>query len=510
MLPPPSTQRTTNENISHNMTLRVFTTFSGYDSQCLALDRLPIDYELVGWSEIDRYAIQAHNALYPQWADRNYGDITKIDWAKVPDFDLFTYSSPCQDFSQAGLQRGGEQGSGTRSSLLWECERAIAAKKPKYLLMENVAALVSQKFIKLFNRWQVVLQGYGYKSFPQVLNAKDYGVPQNRERIFLVSILDEEARYEFPKKEKLTRRLKDVLETEVDERYYLNDERVRGLLLSTQTEYGKEIRKQYEAGEIEEQRKNISQLEPREDGVSNTLTSVQKDNLVAEPTDLVRIPTNTKEGEQTMELGGVADLSYPTSKTRRGRVQEGGTVAPTQNTQLGRNHETKIIEPINTDSDGNARTINAHYECMNAESVMSKPKDGYGYVRTAVVEHEPKIIDDTYKGRKPREYTENAPAIRSEREGFKVVEQEIVIGSMQSNAYRGTTDGFRIRKLTPRECFRLMDVDDADIDKIQEAGISNSQQYKLAGNSIVVACLYHIFRKLFVDTQQENEQLKLF
>lgn len=217
-------------------TLRVFTTFSGYDSQCLALDRLGIDYELVGWSEIDRYAIQAHNALYPQWADRNYGDITTIDWAKVPDFDLFTYSSPCQDFSQAGLQRGGEQGSGTRSSLLWECERAIAAKKPKYLLMENVSALVSKKFIKLFNRWQVVLQGYGYKSFPQVLNAKDYGVPQNRERIFLVSILDEEARYEFPKKEKLTRRLKDVLETEVDEKYYLNDERVQGLLLSTQKE----------------------------------------------------------------------------------------------------------------------------------------------------------------------------------------------------------------------------------------------------------------------------------
>ena len=103
--------------------LRVFTAFSGYDSQCLALDRLckselikttneynlvmeaiPFEYELVGWSEIDKYAIQAHNALFPQWADRNYGDISKIDWNNVPDFDLFTYSSPCQDFSQAGKQ----------------------------------------------------------------------------------------------------------------------------------------------------------------------------------------------------------------------------------------------------------------------------------------------------------------------------------------------------------------------------------------------------------------------
>ena len=88
------------------MQLKVFTAFSGYDSQCMALDRLHehnphFNYELVGWAEIDKYAIAAHNAVYPQWAERNYGDIAKIDWAQVPDFDLFTYSSPCQDFSQA-------------------------------------------------------------------------------------------------------------------------------------------------------------------------------------------------------------------------------------------------------------------------------------------------------------------------------------------------------------------------------------------------------------------------
>lgn len=169
------------------MRVRVFTAFSGYDSQCLALDRLKehfpdFDYELVGWAEIDKYAIQAHDALYPQWADRNYGDISKIDWSQVPDFDLFTYSSPCQDFSNAGLQKGGTEGSGTRSSLLWECRRAIVAKRPKYLLLENVAALVSQKFLPLFNKWQSELASYGYSNFAEVLNAKDFGVPQNRER----------------------------------------------------------------------------------------------------------------------------------------------------------------------------------------------------------------------------------------------------------------------------------------------------------------------------------------
>ena len=221
------------------MTLRVFTAFSGYDSQCLALDRLKeqypqFDYELVGWSEIDKYAIQAHNALYPQWADRNYGDISKIDWSQVPDFDLFTYSSPCQDFSNAGLQRGGEEGSGTRSSLLWECRRAIIAKRPKYCLLENVKALVSKKFMPLFNKWQDELAEYGYANFWQVLNAKNYGVPQNRERVFLVSILREEGQPApqcfFPKPFELTKRLKDVLEPKVDEKYYLSDKMVQGFM----------------------------------------------------------------------------------------------------------------------------------------------------------------------------------------------------------------------------------------------------------------------------------------
>lgn len=217
--------------------IKVFTAFSGYDSQCLALERLKrdfptFDYELVGWSEIDKYAIQAHNALFPEWSDRNFGDISKIDWSQVPDFDLFTYSSPCQDFSNAGLQRGGEEGSGTRSSLLWECRRAIVAKRPKYLMLENVKALVSKKFLPLLDKWIKSLEDYGYYNTWQVLNAKDYGVPQNRERVFLVSIrrdlLDPSPTYYFPKPFKLEKRLKDVLEENVDEKYYLSEKMVQG------------------------------------------------------------------------------------------------------------------------------------------------------------------------------------------------------------------------------------------------------------------------------------------
>ena len=216
-----------------NNKLRVFEAFAGYGSQSLALERLRRDYpefdfEVVGISEIDKYAIQAYDALHPNVT--NYGDISKIDWSQVPDFDLFTYSSPCQDFSNAGLQRGGEEGSGTRSSLLWECRRAIVQKRPKYLLLENVKALVSKKFMPLFGKWIKSLEDYGYYTNWQVLNTKDYGVPQNRERVFAFSIrrdlLDPNPIYHFPKPFELKLRLKDMLEAKVDEKYYLSDKAV--------------------------------------------------------------------------------------------------------------------------------------------------------------------------------------------------------------------------------------------------------------------------------------------
>jgi DNA (cytosine-5)-methyltransferase 1 len=418
--------------------IHVFTAFSGYDSQCMALDRLhrhnpDFNYELVGWAEIDKHAIAAHNAVYPQWADRNYGDISKIDWSQVPDFDLFTYSSPCQDFSQAGKQAGGTEGSGTRSSLLWECRRAILAKKPKYLLMENVAALVSQKFIRLFNAWQLELERYGYRNFAKVLNAKDYGVPQNRERIFMVSVLDEQARYEFPDPMPLQLRLKDVLEPKVDERYYLkekalegykpNDKKSEGAVnvvgeLQADNRWGNCIRQQnfvigtdkcsmsitakhlmhefkiaepIVLGWVRDEKGNVVKRPPVE--VANTVTSGKRDNTqnyVVEPRCHV-----------------VAKLDIPGKHESCCRVHGVDGVAPTQNCCEGGGLETKIMEPVT----------------------------------------------------------------------------------------------YRIRKLTERECFRLMDVPEEYIDRIQAAGISRSQQYKMAGNSIVVACMYHLFRKLWIDTQ---------
>ena len=219
-------------------TIKVFTAFSGYDSQMMALNRVAerhkgeIDFDLVGWSEIDKYAIKAHDLIFPQYKDRNYGDISQIDWAQVPDFDLFTYSFPCTDISNSGLQKGLDEDSGTRSSLLWECRNAVIAKRPKYLLLENVKALVSKKFIPYFKKWCDELNEYGYYNYWKVMNAKDYGVPQNRERVFLVSIRKDvdSGDFLFPEEFELTTFLKDVLEENVDDKYYLSEKSVEGFI----------------------------------------------------------------------------------------------------------------------------------------------------------------------------------------------------------------------------------------------------------------------------------------
>lgn len=208
----------------------MFSAFSGYDSQCLAMRRLEeshpgFKYELVGWSEIDEGCVQAHDALFPEWRGRNYGDISRIDWTKVPNFEMMTYSSPCQDFSSAGDMRGGKEGSGTRSSLLWECKRAIEEKRPKVLILENVPNLISERFRATFNEWERVLAGMGYENYIAKLNARDYGIPQSRNRLFMVSLLDG-GPYHFPDPEPLGRRFADMAEDEVAEHYFVNEEQV--------------------------------------------------------------------------------------------------------------------------------------------------------------------------------------------------------------------------------------------------------------------------------------------
>lgn len=220
----------------------ILTTFSGYDSQLMAADVLAqqhpdFRWTCVGWSDIDKYACQMHDLIFPQFADKALGDITKIDWQQVKthvggqEIDLFTYSSPCQDISQAGKQMGLKEGSDTRSALLWRVADAVEVLRPKYLLQENVAALVSEKFMPDFQKWLDKLSSLGYVSRWARLNAKDYGVPQNRDRVFCLSMRKDVAfDYQFPDPIPLKRKLEDVLQEEVDTRFFLKDEAVSKFL----------------------------------------------------------------------------------------------------------------------------------------------------------------------------------------------------------------------------------------------------------------------------------------
>ena len=209
--------------------------FSGIGAQVAALKRNGVKFNVVGISEIDKYAIQSYEAINGK--TRNYSDISKVEALDYA--DLWTYSFPCTDISLAGKQMGltDETGKQTRSGLLFEVERLLRksvedGNQPKYLLLENVKNLVGKKFKPEFDNWLKTLDSLGYNNYWKVLNAKDYGVPQNRERVFVVSIrkdVDTHG-YTFPEPFKLNRRLKDVLEKEVDEKFYLKQDLAKSFI----------------------------------------------------------------------------------------------------------------------------------------------------------------------------------------------------------------------------------------------------------------------------------------
>lgn len=440
----------------------------------------------------------------------NLGDMMQID--ALPDCDFLTYSCPCTDLSIAGHQEGlkwtckdcghtydpaaysveerylcpvcgSKHVKSTRSGLLYEVERLLVTAKqngslPKYLLMENVDALVSKKYIDSFNNWLERLENLGYHSYYQVINAKNAGVPQNRKRIFVFSILKEidTGKFTFPVPFDNGIRLKDVLEDTVEERYYLSDEKVASFL----------------------------------------------GNLIkTEDEDTVSVKQATKEGYIKCELPGVADLSYPESTTRRGRVQENGTVSPTltaaqtgicklektnevlqvgniaegksgwENPQTGRIYSTEGCSPtLNTCNGGGHepkiligcdKSHNSPQIIERANCITAKEDRGISNHRTegtAVIE---KIgnINPSGKGINGNVLGENglAPTLTTNKgEGPK-----IAISSDTSYI----TPYIRIRKLTPKECHRLMGFDDIDVNRCKAVGMSDAQGYKQAGNSIV-------------------------
>jgi len=277
----------------------------------------------------------------------NLGDISKIDLdelKKLGEIDLITHGSPCQDFSIAGRLAGGDKGSGTRSSLMWCTVDIVEAVRPKYVVWENVKNLLSVKNKHNFDGYIQVMDELGYKSYYQVLNAKDYGIPQNRERVFTVSIRkDLGIEYEFPKRFELKLKLKDVLEETVDEKYYLSDKTMSDFITDTKNDI-KMI------GNLDIKGHDCVKRVYGVDGISPTLTDMQGGNRqpkiledfyknrnvreyeniaptlrservglkVIEPT--IKINNATKKGYDEAINGDSINLQYPDSSTRRGRV----------------------------------------------------------------------------------------------------------------------------------------------------------------------------------------------
>ena len=377
----------------------------------------------------------------------------------------------CQDISVAGKMAGIIEGE-TRSGLLYEALRIIKTKKPKYAIAENVKNLVSKKFKADFDNMLNILDCYGYNSYWKVLNAKDYGIPQNRERVFVISIRKDidDGTFKFPEKFPLELRLKDMLEEIVDEKFYLTPKQVdnfqnsnfaqRKLLLQKDVS-GTLLARDYKEPKCVE----VGYLKKSEDGTKHQYNTVYSTDGVARCTAAVDTPdyeTIKPVSDNYAVLNG-GKIGKMTDIYRRAYYDKG--VSPTLHTCPGGNIEAKVIitDQQIVDSIPNTYNKKRAQELLNEKGYL--PELHNPYHNTELKDISPTVT--TYSG-------------NSTNSGTVLYKHN-----------------FRIRKLTPKEYWRLMGFDDIDFEKAKSAGISNTQLYKQAGNSIVVDVLQYIFRNLF-------------
>ena len=326
--------------------MKVLSLFSGIGAFEKALDRLNIDYELVAFSEIDKYATKSYCAIHGVDESMNLGDITKVDENSLPkDIDLITYGFPCQDISLAGKQKGmfNDDGTQTRSGLFFEALRIIEATKPKIAIAENVKNLTGKKFKEQFELVLKSLEEAGYSNYWKVLNAKDYGIPQNRERVFIISIRkDIDKGYEFPEPFPLQLRLKDMLEDKVDEKYYLSDEQIltAGYFGNAVNPNLKDVYDRKKAIINKQVSYTISTKPDRRIGDCNYVTDDRNEMTTEEflkkkfgEGQKILVREATKKGYAEAEAGDSINIGQPNSKTRRGRV--GKQVSQTLTTSGG-------------------------------------------------------------------------------------------------------------------------------------------------------------------------------
>lgn len=511
-------------------------------------------WELVNFCEFDKYATKSYCAIHNVDESKNLGDITKVDETELDNFNMICGGSPCQDFSVAGKQKGSvwtckdcvdDDGKHfeynpltvhwskrdccpncgskniekTRSSLLVEYLRVVRSNRPNFGIYENVKNIVGKQFkdttFKLFTD---ELEEYGYNVYWKVLNAKNYGIPQNRERVYLLFIKKDldNGKFEFPEPFDNGLRLKDLLEDEVDEKFYISDEKVERFI----TNLNDKNSLLYDPCQVKREGKSREYSE-----YAPTLTSrdYKDPRLVNE--NVVR------------QVGNISDCNGAWDNPQVGRVYDVSGCSPTLNTCSGGGHEPKVIQvgKLNSSQDG-----------------VVIDENGIAPTHTAGHGNTPKVlkignINPSGNGMNGSVYSENglSPTLTTNKgEGSKVaIKQatkqgyiECEIGGVADLSYpdsktrrdrvqdngnisptiTATETGIcriespiRIRKLAPKECFRLMGFSDENFDAAQKAGVSNSQLYKQAGNSIVVDVLYYIYVELYKAMPYLFDDLKL-
>ena len=461
--------------------IRLIELFGGIGSQAMALRDIGADFTHWQLVEFCKYAVASYNTIHGTNFEPT--DIRNVKGEDLGIVDtqnftyLLTYSFPCQDLSLAGKQKGMTKGSGTRSGLLWEVERLLNETEnlPQVLLMENVPQVHGTKNIDDFNLWIDFLKSKGYSNFWQDLNAKDYGVAQNRKRCFMVSILGNEF-YEFPKPVKLNKCIKDYLEDEVDEKYYIKSEKAYKLILDLQ-----------ERGILESAPStaclmNLNKVEKVDNDVAKTLYA----------RDYKGFGTGFDVQNGIIVIGKM-DHTLDNTLESANRIYSKDGICPTIPTCAGGNIQPKIIDELKTIvgmRGRNPENPSDRTAGIKTEQRLEPNGDGLCNTLTSVqkdnllLEEKPECINL---------YDDQGKETSFQDRVYKTDKISPAITTSFRPSYE--IEKYRIRKLTPKECWRLMGFSDEDFEKAAKVN-SNTQLYKQAGNSIVKDVLMAIFRQM--------------
>ena len=467
--------------------LKYLSLFSGIGAPEKALKNLGIEYELIGFSEIDKYAIKSYCAIHNVSEELNLGDITKIDIKSLPkDIDFITHGSPCTDLSLAGKEAGADKGSGTRSSLMWNSVEIFKHCKPKIILWENVKNLLSKKHKHNFDAYIEDLNNLGYVSYYKVLNAKDFGIPQNRERVFTISIRNDiNKEFKFPEPFDNGIRLKDLLEKEVDEKYYINTEKANKLI------------EEFKANNKNNEQKILvcGKLNSSQDGIVCNPNGISPTHVAGHGNcPKVVCPCITPDRLNKRQNGRRFKTNGEPMFTLTAQDRHGILETNTLNF-IGGIGEKDIVGD-NKSLSRNYPQGNRVYDSNNIACSQTANGGGIGGPTGLYLVDKSKRIGGLFDDEKSKHQAGSvwdveglAPTLDTMQGGYR---QPCVLTEGENKT---VVEKYRIRKLTPKECWRLMGFKDEQFLKAEQV-CSNSQLYKQAGNSIVVNVMEEIFKNL--------------